>query len=246
MQNNADRNWWYGSQGSNEMRVYTQLPLKKSIFWELYNRNTKLVALRETPAIITMDDGLQYARLIGASKQLIPMAQTMPSSLAATLGFIDEEYALLALEEDVLDETLTARYINSGVPTLNEEDIFPDLEEKAEVPLEEWLEYNDHGESASGINKKPKHAPLPEGITFSIKNGMLIIEVDRFRIKDRENLKIVLYDLSGRVIQQWDYADIAVTGHLTCSLYEHGLSSGIFILNINGGKTKFSERIFIQ
>jgi hypothetical protein len=93
----------------------------------------------ESPRIVAMDDGTQYARLIGASSYLVPLAGQMPSSIASTLGFIDSAYSLVALEQDALPVALARQYDAQGVPLLDPGDIFPATNERTNIPVDQWL-----------------------------------------------------------------------------------------------------------
>jgi len=127
---------------ATEMHLYSRQPLKKEIRWNIYKDSSLLTSFTETPEVIELVDGMQYARLIGASQHLVPLADVMPSSLASTLGFIDEKYSLVALEEDFISDDEAAKYNKSGVPLLNPTDIFPSPDERADMPVIDWLKAN--------------------------------------------------------------------------------------------------------
>jgi hypothetical protein len=63
----------------------------------------------------------------------------MPSSIASTLGFIDTKYSLVALEQDALPVALAQQYEAQGVPLLDPGDLFPATNERANVPVGQWL-----------------------------------------------------------------------------------------------------------
>jgi len=125
---------------NTQMHLFAATPVKKQIMWEFYQNDKKIYDFIEEPQIVKVDEGIQYARLLGASPHLVPLAQKMPSSIAATLGFIDKKYSLVALEEDALPKSIALKYENSGVPLLNQGDIFAALEEVYDVPVEHWIE----------------------------------------------------------------------------------------------------------
>jgi hypothetical protein len=122
--------------------VYSDKPLSQEITWKIYRNEELLGEFTETPTVTVYEDGLQYARLVGSLKFMMPMSETMPTSLASTLGFIDMKYTLLALEEDALEPDVAALYEQSGVPLLTTADIFPDTEEKPAIPVADWLAEN--------------------------------------------------------------------------------------------------------
>ena len=124
---------------TTDMHLFSRPSLQKSIRWNISSNGTELITFTESPRVVLMADGLQYARLIGASKHLVPLADVMPSSIASTLGFIDSTYSLVALEEDALPADLAMHYKNQGVPLLEQDDLFPGANERADVPVHEWL-----------------------------------------------------------------------------------------------------------
>jgi hypothetical protein len=127
---------------TTEMHLYSATTLQKQIDWTVYSGAKLVGQYTESPNVTAIDDGMQYARCIGASKYLTPLAATMPSSMASTLGFIDEKYSLVALEEDALPPYIASRYEQSGVPLLESHDIFPAGDETAAMPVTEWLALN--------------------------------------------------------------------------------------------------------
>ena|GEM_PF-1775493 len=124
---------------TTEMHLYSAAPLQREITWSVKKGNKLLGEYVESPRIVAMDDGMQYARLIGASSYLVPLAGQMPSSLASTLGFIDTAYSLVALEQDALPIALAQQYEAQGVPLLEPGDLFPAKNELSAVPVAEWL-----------------------------------------------------------------------------------------------------------
>lgn len=128
--------------GTTQMHLYSSRPVRELVQWRVYRDDDLLAEYREKPLVVRMDDGMQYARLIGSSVHLVPLSSTMPSSMAATLGFIDEEYALVALEEDALSAAEAARYESGGVPLLDPADIYASADEVPNMPVEEWLTLN--------------------------------------------------------------------------------------------------------
>ncbi len=122
-----------------QMHLYSSAPLTKEINWSVYDGERLLGEFAETPRSVTVANGDLYACVIGASPHLTPLAETMPTSLASTLGFIDETYALVALEEDALPVEIAAQYDTEGVPVLESNDIFPASEEHYDMSVKDWL-----------------------------------------------------------------------------------------------------------
>jgi hypothetical protein len=65
----------------------------------------------------------------------------MPSSIASSLGFIDEKYTLVALEEDALPSEVANQYNSRGVPLLDPKDIFAESNESV-LTVASWLTAN--------------------------------------------------------------------------------------------------------
>lgn len=124
---------------TTEMHVYTAAPLRREITWSIKKGDKVLGQYVESPRIVAMDDGMQYARLICASCYLVPLAGQMPSSIASTLGFIDTAYSLVALEQDALPVALALQYDSQGVPLLDPKDLFPAANERTNMPVAQWL-----------------------------------------------------------------------------------------------------------
>jgi len=128
--------------GESQMYLYSDQPVRRQVRWRVMQNGTLLADHAEKPIVVPMTDGMQYARVIGASPYLTPLARRMPSSMAAALGFVDEKYSLVALEQDALPAAEAARYEHEGVPLLTEGDIYAAADERYDVPVAEWLVAN--------------------------------------------------------------------------------------------------------
>jgi hypothetical protein len=125
-------------QATSDMHVYSDQSLNKQIKWTILNGAAQVAEYTESPRVVVMNDSMQYARLIGSSSYLVPLAASMPTSIAGALGFVDKKYSLVALEEDALPTDIAQSYESQGVPQLNPEDIFSDPGEHME-PISDWL-----------------------------------------------------------------------------------------------------------
>ena len=124
-----------------EAHLFSSATLNKKIQWRI-ELDDAVETFVETPTLVPIDNGLQYARLIGSSKYLNPLADVMPSSIASSVGFIDEKYSLVALEEDALPKDVVAQYEKQGVPLLESNEIFVATDETADMPVADWLGKN--------------------------------------------------------------------------------------------------------
>ncbi|MBD3314204.1 MAG: hypothetical protein GF344_00325 [Chitinivibrionales bacterium] len=126
-----------------QKHIFSDRRVETKISWKIMRRSGEVLATYdETPQVVTLADGMQYARLIGGSPYLTPTAQSMPRSTAAALGFIDETYSLVALEEDKLPDYLAEQFSQNGVPLLEDDDIFAVDGDREAVTTEEWLAAN--------------------------------------------------------------------------------------------------------
>ncbi len=137
-----DENSYIGEWVQTQDHVFTENPLERSITWTVAKGESVLAEFIEVPRVVAMDDGMQYARLLGASPYLTPRASARPRSMAATFGFVDTAYSLVALEEDKLPAEIAAEYEHEGVPLLSDEDIFSAEADRQMIEVDEWLKLN--------------------------------------------------------------------------------------------------------
>jgi hypothetical protein len=130
-----------GMMTTTEAHLFSNPALKKEIKWRV-EQGDYAVEFVESPTVVSMTDGLQYARLIGSSKYLNPLADVMPSSIASSVGFIDDKYSLVALEEDALPLEIALQYKDLGVPLLESKDIFIASDETSNLAVADWLKIN--------------------------------------------------------------------------------------------------------
>ena len=129
------------AQETTDMHLYSDQPLVKKIRWSVLQGTNAVAQFTESPRVVRIANGMQYARLIGSSAYLVPLAAQMPTSIASSVGFVDKKYSLVALEQDSLPSAVAALYENQGVPVLAQADIFPSAAEHME-PEATWL--SDH------------------------------------------------------------------------------------------------------
>ena len=129
---------YYSTVRTTEMHLYSDVPLIKKIKWTIARGANLVAEFTESPRVVKIADGTQYARLIGSSSYLVPLAAHMPTSIASNVGFVDTKYSLVALEEDSLPSSIARLYENHGVPELTAGDIFASADEHME-PVAQWL-----------------------------------------------------------------------------------------------------------
>lgn len=195
----------------------------------------------EKPRMIRMADGNQFVRTFG-HLPFYPMATAMPKSLAASWGFIDTRYALLALEQDSLPSALAQQFITAGVPTLDTGDIYPEEGSLATLPLSAWLmQRNLDREELLKPTALATPLGLPQGIRWLIRDGALHIEIDpAARTRD---LRVSLHDLQGKQVQNWG-AHALSSGRITWK--PQAGATGTYLLRITSGTQVFSARVILR
>lgn len=235
--------------GADDLRIYSTAPLDARIIWRLFSGDTLIKQAMETPAVYKMDDPMQFARMVAASP-FYPIARTLPSSLAAVLGFVDPKYSLVALEDDVVDGYTENLYAQSGVPPLAGADIFPGADERYDVPLAEWLKLRNQDRTVvlrPGANSQNQvigvrgPARLPDGVHWTVLNGALVITLDA----GFGDAKISLHDLRGSLVKEWTRAEIS-GGRLAWSPADHGLAAGIYLLKVRVGGSAYALPVAIR
>ena len=208
----APSTWYYsGFQAApNELRIYSPTPLKPAVRWTVSVNGAPLLSFRERPSVVTIDDGMQYSRLVGAFPNLIYLDTPRPTTLAPILGFVDQKYALLALEGDVLDDSTSWYYRVRGVPGLGPDDIFP-------APQDSIGSADNSSQAASVVNTPVDHARLVPGVRVSHAGKGVVIFLDWAQLRNDKNLSIAVFSAAGRVLKQWDYRDLCGKSRISWS-----------------------------
>ncbi|MEO6095203.1 MAG: VIT domain-containing protein [Fibrobacteria bacterium] len=230
----------------DELKLLSRESVENRITWSVWNGDELQGELSETPDIIRMEDANQFARSLG-NCAIYPLAKTMPFSLGSALGFIDAKYALVALEEDVLTAITAEKYLLTGVPTLNAEDIFPSKEDTA-VPAKDWARARGYSmESLLNPNTVSisSQAGLPDGFHYEIRNGRIFIRVDGKVLQGNANVKVSIYSLSGRLAKTWSAPEIS-RGTFSWSPTESGLGGGSFAVKIELGSMRYCQPIYLR
>jgi len=228
-----------------EIRAYSNEPIRNGVLWTVKVNNAIVDKFVEMPTVIHMIDGIQYARVMGAHT-FYPMASTMPVSMASTLGFIDEKYALLALEEDVLDFPLSFMYRQRGVPGLHFEDIFPEEADIGFVSSEKWLQENPVVTTANDLMVLDIVKLAEAGIRFHISNGILTINIADWRLAQNEPITIVIYDIRGNIVAESTINWINNVGQITWNPKKAGLVTGMYLLRITSADVNVTKSILVK
>jgi hypothetical protein len=121
--NSPYRYYWKTVSPHLDRKLLTSQPLETTLLWKIYKNKTLIAKIPETPEIVNQSDPVQFASALCSSGSVEYPDGQPEASLAATFGFVDKQYALLALEEDVMDPLDQERYRFEGVPALTTTDI---------------------------------------------------------------------------------------------------------------------------
>jgi hypothetical protein len=231
------------SSGLEELRIFSASAFEDSITWRAYAGDSIAKEVIEKPRSIVLSDGHQFLRTFGHTP-FYPMTKTMPASLAASWGFIDAKYALLALEQDTLPTAQAKEYAAAGVPGLNASDIYPEAGALDSIPLSAWLlQRNISREELLGPTSVITALGLPAGIRWLFRDGALLVEIDpEMRKRD---LRITLHGLDGRLLKQWNGGEIG-GGQLNWFPKANGYGFGTCLLRITSGNQTWSARVTLR
>jgi hypothetical protein len=173
---------YYSGVRTTEMHLYSDQPLIKKIKWTILQGANLVAQFIESPRVAKIADGMQYARLIGSSSYLVPLAAHMPTSIASQVGFIDKKYSLVALEEDSLPVSIARSYENRGVPELAAGDIFAAADEHI-APVAQWL--SDHPPQRMGQSVYGAWGiAVPVGVRFVVEDAANVAAVPNVALAD--------------------------------------------------------------
>jgi hypothetical protein len=236
-----------------DIRIYGTDPIQRSIAWRLSKPGETEMDVEETPLVINAEDGLQFARAAGTGP-FYPLAPTMPASLGAALGLIDSKYALVALEEDALGQTLADRFAKQGVPALDSADIKLSPDGNFPIPVDQWIAQRGQTRAALATpyfvpgksiitSLRPRNA-LPEGVHLDVRGSRLVLELPREMLRDARNLRVAVCDLRGMILKSWSGAECQ-SGLLSWSPAEAGRASGVYLLRMWTATGSYSARFVI-
>jgi hypothetical protein len=233
------------------LTVYSRNRTDPRIRWLLLKGGETILSVDEDAEWIMEADGLQYARSL-AKTAFYPMSETMPDHLGVALGYIDEKYALVALEEDALPVDEARRYAESGVPDLDGTDIFPADGERFDIPTKVWMEQL--GRPFVPVVQTyldPRYRPvvriksrLPEGIAWNVREGRLEIRISAQALRSARSVRVSIHDCAGREVRSWGRAEIE-RGLLSWSPAESNLGPGAYFLRVAMDGKSFSARVAV-
>jgi hypothetical protein len=231
-----------------DLNIYSSSPLKPEVHWRVYLDGELFFSYTETPKVIESPDSRMESTLIAASNKIISLNKTLPRSMAATFGFVDTAFALLALEEDIVPKTIASQYERAGVPPLDREDIYTDSADIALVPAEKLFQENQYENtkftSAAPDALKVAQGPFA-GFTLEVLFGKIVIHLDKNLQANLDNLEISIYAVSGRKVMTWRNVEKLAGGSLEWSPRANGFASGPYIVCFKSGAISESRIIVV-
>ncbi len=200
-----------GLSGNEEtLRILSDRSLGLALRWELSENGEATRTWEESFEVVAEHSASNFVRSF-AGVPFYAMAETMPQSLGPALGFIDEKYALVALEEDALPSYLQARYEERGVPNLRPEEIQADLDDMEMVGLEAWLagRPGNQDDLLQTTSLSPGKNGLPSGFTWEWSAGALRIRIPASALVPGQSAKLELFDAAGRNLESWDLSRLS-------------------------------------
>jgi len=123
-----------------QQHLFSDNKLSPEISYSVYQKGTLLSTFEQTAHVLQLQNGDHYAQLLAGSRYLHSLANELPRSMAATFGFVDTAYALVALEQDALSPEQKRLYEDSGMLALQPGDIHPAEGDRKKIPSAQWLE----------------------------------------------------------------------------------------------------------
>ncbi len=220
------------------LNIYTVTPIVPKVIWSAYVNGEMIYKLIEVPNISASLNSAVTSKLIAGSQTIISLEQKLPKSLAATFGFVDTTFALLALEDDVLPNQLAAFYENTGVPVCNEEDVFADTSDMVSIPATGLYDPNYNVYRVNTINSGKSligNFEAVDPVTWTYVNKCIIITLHYNTIDGNEPIELTMFSISGKCLGVLHRSDFGGSGTVRWSPRTNGISSGSVIMRIKIG-----------
>jgi len=224
-----------------DKKVHTTDGLKPLITWKILHNGVAVAEVTEEPLIVTESDPIQFSNALAGTERLESIDGALPASLASTLGFVDREYALLALEDDVMDPLDQERYRISGVPPLTNADIFkqPDVNVPAEKSVDAPATTVDRTASL-------KPAALNNQTVITLRRSLLTVIFSPTSTINYATATIEVYSLSGRLL--YSVKNAAITnGKILCTIPDWvGASQQALIIRVKTGGNSYTKTVALR
>ncbi len=206
------RYYWKTVSPHLDRKLFTTEPLEAKVLWKIYKNKAIITEIPETPEIVNQSDPVQFASaLCGSGSVEFPDGKPQ-ASLAATFGFVDKQYALLALEEDVMDPLDQERYRFEGVPALTTADIVVQPDDNP--PDQQKL---DQPGTATQYPMNVKHVAT-DVLRLTLNQSILTIAIGANKeIVTSKKVTIEIYTLTGKLLFSVKNVEM-VDGMIRCVL----------------------------
>ncbi|HEX2956957.1 MAG TPA: hypothetical protein VHO70_08990 [Chitinispirillaceae bacterium] len=239
-QNSSFYSWDYCSP-YHDVLLFANGNVSPEIVWNVYHNGGNIATLTEKAVLISEMDPSQFGASLAGTGRLKAFNTSLPSSLAPAFGFVDQRYALLALEEDVMSPEDQAQYRNQGVPPLTNADIL-NLPVDSVPPKE-----GNFGQIQVPVNPKyalkPPHVREQPSVTYC--KSVLTIQFNSEASKASSEAVIEIYSLSGALLYTVKNVKV-MDGVTNCRLPAlNGSSQKMVVVKVRCGKVTFSRVVSI-
>ncbi len=171
-----------------------------SITWSANRGDSVIATYNEKLKPILEADATGLAQTWFGGSFLVSNNLDVTQGFGPLLGFVDDNYSLLALESDRLSEVDKKLYTSSGIPLLAQGDIFIDPKSST-ARLNPLKSSETEFELPTSLANK---LLLPEAWLTVLRTGSVItIDWSRFPESEREGLQLEILDIKGKVIHKF-------------------------------------------
>jgi hypothetical protein len=239
-QNTNYYQWNYRSP-YHDVMLFTNGNVSSDVIWRIRDRARVIATMTEKTVVISESDPSQFGVSLAGSGRLKAYNASLPSSLAPVFGFVDKSYALLALEDDLMNPEDQAQYRNKGVPPLTNADIL-NIPVDSIAPKDETF-----GRIMVPVNPNNASKPLRvrEQPSVTFHQSLLTIQFNAEASRTSSEAVIEIYSLSGKLV--YTLVNVKVQhGIINCKLPAMiGSSQKMVIVKILCGKVTFSRAVSI-
>lgn len=199
-----------------------------TIVWSAQDNDGNILAnVIHLPTVVTSPNDTDLIMLWGGSSSS-PNSETIHTkSIGALVGFIDENYSLLAMPDDSLSPELKELIENGGdIPNLSEDEI----------------DKNGKDNNPTGISYKNEKAPFS---LIPTENGILF----RLNTTLYKNSAITIYDIRGRIIHRFSFNDLTGKDEFFWNGQSYdgtSLASGFYFVRFVNGTNSYSLKFMHQ
>jgi hypothetical protein len=222
-----------------DLKLYSSTMLRPVVHWTVDLQGKTVATYEESPTFVPLFDGLQFARVLAGSGQLQALDGTLPTPLSETFGFVDQQHALLALEQDVMSPSDQQLYRISGVPPLSPDDI-------TTIPKDVVDESQSNPGSTAVQPRADKHVPAVNDVTVALTGSNLVLHLPDYLRAGCREVRIQVYTASGRLVATL-VIPIGSSSTVQAALPAAFARSGqALILHIQVGGQNFVRRVLVK